>query len=158
MGRVSTAGPMGVQGPARGQQEEGVAMKYIFIQRLTRFVTNLALPLAMLSLLCTAVLPVQLLAQRASASQPAGKQLKLVLARQSTADPVEIMKHLSQNCPNISLTTNLKTSDYMLYAGGWSGSGYRFLVIAKGGDTIYGTQTVLLSNAVKNVCTFLKAR
>ena len=80
-----------------------------------------------------------------------------MLARQSTADPIEIMKHLSQKCPNITLTTNPRNSDYMLYAGGWSG-GYRFMVIAKGGDTIYATETVLLSNAVKNVCKFLDAR
>ena len=32
------------------------------------------------------------------------------------------------------------------------------MVIAKGGDTIYATETVLLSNAVKDVCKFLDAR
>jgi hypothetical protein len=82
------------------------------------------------------------------------KPLKLVLARQSTVDPTDIMKNLSEKCPSVSLTGNLKRSDYMLYAGGWSGE-YRFMVIAKGGDTIYATKTVLLSNAVKNVCKFL---
>jgi hypothetical protein len=130
-------------------------MKARIIRRVTRFATNVGLHLAIWSLLLAAVPPAQLFAQRAA--QPAGKQMKLVLARQSTADPIEIMKHLSQNCPNITMTTNSKTSDYMLYAGGWSG-GYRFMVIAKGGDTIYATETVLLSNAVKNVCKFLDAR
>lgn len=95
--------------------------------------------------------------QAQSALQHEGKQLKLVLARQSTADPVEIMKHLNQKCPNITLTTNPKNSDYMLYAGGWSG-GYRFMVIAKGGATIFATRTALLSNAVKDVCKFLDSR
>jgi hypothetical protein len=85
---------------------------------------------------------------------PPGKPLKIVLSRQSTVDPVEIMKHLSQKCPNVSLTTNPKRSDFMLHAGGWSGN-YRFLVIAKGGDTLYATQTTLLSNAVKDVCRYL---
>ncbi|MFZ0980721.1 MAG: hypothetical protein WAN23_15070 [Candidatus Acidiferrales bacterium] len=87
-------------------------------------------------------------------SAPSGKPLKIVLTRQSTVDPVEIMKHLSQKCPNVTLTTNPKRSDFMLHAGGWSGN-YRFLVIAKGGDTVYATQTTLLSNAVKDVCHYL---
>lgn len=85
------------------------------------------------------------------------KDLKIVLARQSTADPVQIMKHLNEKCPNVTLTTNPKQSDYMLYAGGWSGD-YRFMVIAHGGQTLYGTETALLSNAVKDVCKFLNAR
>ncbi|MGA8870919.1 MAG: hypothetical protein WB460_07270 [Candidatus Acidiferrales bacterium] len=89
-------------------------------------------------------------------STPAHKQLKIVLTRQSTVDPVEIMKHLSQKCPNVTLTTNPKRSDFMLHAGGWSGN-YRFLVIAHGGDTVYATETALLSNAVKNVCRYLDA-
>ena len=131
-------------------------MKGIIIQRVTRFASNVGLLLAIWSLFLTAAPPAPLFAQKAA--QPAGKQLKIALARQSTADPIEIMKHLSQNCPNITLTTNLKSSDYMVYAGGWSGAGYRFMVIAKGGDTIYATETVLLSSAVKNVCKFLDAR
>jgi hypothetical protein len=87
-------------------------------------------------------------------AQSAGKPLKIVLSRQSTVDPVEIIKHLGRQCPNVTITTNPKNSDYMLHAGGWSGS-YRFLVIAHGGDTIYATETTLLSNAVKDVCKFL---
>ena len=103
------------------------------------------------------LLPFTLAAQLFAQPAPRPGQLKLVLARQSTADPVQIMKHLNQTCPNITLTTNPKSSDYMLYAGGWSG-GYRFMMIAKGGDTIYAKETVLLSNAVKSVCKFLDAR
>ena len=86
-----------------------------------------------------------------------GKPLKLVMARQSTVPEVDIMKNFSEHCPNISITTNPQRSDYMLYAGGWSGE-YRFMVIAKGGDTLYATKTVLLSNAVKDVCKFLNSR
>lgn len=86
-----------------------------------------------------------------------GKHLKLVLARQSTVPAVDVMKNLSDKCPNITITTNPQRSDYMLYAGGWSGE-YRFMVIAKGGDTLYATKTVLLSNAVKDVCKFLNSR
>jgi hypothetical protein len=132
-------------------------MEEKIIRRVRRLAASVGLHLAIWPLLLIgAALPAQLFAQKAA--QPSGKQLKIVLARQSTADPIEIMKHLSQNCPNITLTTNLKSSDYMVYAGGWSGNGYRFMVIAKGGDTIYATETVLLSSAVKNVCKFLDAQ
>jgi len=85
------------------------------------------------------------------------RPLKLVMARQSTAPPVDVMKDFSERCPNVSFTTNERRSDYMLYAGGWSGE-YRFMVIGKGGDTLYVTKTVLLSNAVKDVCRFLNTR
>jgi len=90
-------------------------------------------------------------------SAPAGRPLKIVLSRQSNVDPVEIMKHLSEKCPNVTLTTNPHRSDFMINAQGWSGN-YRFMVIQKGGDTIYATQTALLSNAVKDVCHFLNTR
>jgi hypothetical protein len=89
----------------------------------------------------------------AAAPKPEPRSLKLVMARQSSVDPVEIIKHLDQKCPNVSITTNPRHSDYMLYAG-WAGN-YRLMVIKHGGDTIYATETVLLSNAVKNVCRFL---
>jgi hypothetical protein len=130
----------------------GNAMKKTLIRRLMNPALKVGLCCVAGSLFLAAT-PLQ--AQ--SAPQRDGKQLKLVLARQSTADPVEIMKHLSQKCPNITLTTNPRNSDYLLYAGGWSG-GYRFMVIAKGGATIFATRTALLSNAVKDVCKFLDAR
>jgi len=106
-----------------------------------------------------AVFAIVLFAGVAGAGQEysSGKHLKLVLARQSTVPMVEIMKNLSDHCPNVTMTTNPQRSDYMLYAGGWSGE-YRFMVIAKGGDTLYATKTVMLSNAVKDVCKFLNAR
>jgi len=105
-----------------------------------------------------AVLAIILFAGVAGAGQEyGGKHLKLVLARQSTVPEVDIMKNFSDHCPNVTLTTNPQRSDYMLYAGGWSGE-YRFMVIAKGGDTLYATKTVLLSNAVKDVCKFLGSR
>jgi hypothetical protein len=90
-------------------------------------------------------------------AQSAGRPLKLVLDRRSTVDPVGIVKNLSQKCPNVTLTSNAKQSDYMLSAWGWSGN-YRFMIIAKGGDQIFATQTSFLSNAVKDVCHFLNSR
>ena len=100
-----------------------------------------------------------LLASMAPLASPqyTAKPLRLVLDRRSTVDTVGIVKNLSQKCPNVTLTTNLQQSDYMLSAWGWSGN-YRFLIVAKGGDTIFATQTSFLSNAVKDVCHFLNKR
>jgi hypothetical protein len=99
-----------------------------------------------------------MLAGAAAAGQvPVGRPLKIVISRQSTVFPVDIMKNLSEKCPNVTITTNPQSSNYMLYAGGWSGE-YRFMVIAKGGDTIFATKTVMLSNAVKDVCKFLNSQ
>ncbi len=102
-----------------------------------------------------------LLLAGAAAAKPKSeiRPLKIVMARQSNVDPVEIIKHLDEKCPNVSITTNPNHSDFMLYAGwgpaaGWGGN-YRLMVIKHGGDTVYATETVLLSNAVKNVCRFL---
>ena len=86
-----------------------------------------------------------------------GKHLKLVLERHSTVPMVDLVKNFSEQCPNVTITTSRERSDYMLQAGGWSGE-YRFMIIAKGGDSIYATKTMLLSNAVKDVCKFLNAR
>jgi hypothetical protein len=86
-----------------------------------------------------------------------GRPLKLVLERHSTVPAVEVMKNLSDHCPNVTITTNPHNSNFMLSAGGWPGE-YRFMVIAKGGDAIYATKTVLLSNAVKDVCKFLNSQ
>jgi hypothetical protein len=125
-----------------------------FILKLTK---KSALPLVLLAVVLTALATAAPAQDKVPPPPPSGRQFRLVLARRSTADPVEIMKHLSQTCPNITMTTNSKSSDYMLYAGGWSGD-YRFMVIAKGGDTVYATETALLSNAVKDVCKFLNNR
>jgi hypothetical protein len=89
---------------------------------------------------------------------PVGKPLKLVMARQSNVPSVDVMKNLSEKCPNVTITTNPQRSDFMLYAIWTPDDRYRFEVIAKGGDSLYATKTVLLSNAVKDVCHFLNTR
>jgi hypothetical protein len=86
-----------------------------------------------------------------------GRAMKIFLARQSNVPAVDVMKNLSEKCPNVTITTNPQRSDYMLQAFGWPGDGYRFMIIAKGGDSLYATKTVLLSNAVKDVCHFLNS-
>jgi hypothetical protein len=105
------------------------------------------LPLAIVGLIFAAVVT----------AQPAARPIKVVLGPRSTADPFEVTKHFSQSCPNITITSNQKESDYMLVAGGWSGD-YRFMVIQKGGTVLYTTETALLSNSVKNICKFLNSR
>jgi len=91
-------------------------------------------------------------------ADPQGRQIRLLLGPQSNVDPVEIIKHLSQKCPNVVITHNRnpKASDYLLDAR-WAGD-YRFQVVAHGGDTVYVTETALLSNSVKDVCKFLNSR
>jgi hypothetical protein len=108
-------------------------------------------------LIAVIIAPVTPIVSVASAAPPPGRPMRVVLARQSNVDPVQIVKHFSSQCPNVTITTNPKGSDFMLAANGWSGD-YRFLVIAHGGDTIYATQTALLSNSVKDVCKFLSTR
>jgi hypothetical protein len=87
-----------------------------------------------------------------------GRPLKIFLARQSNVPSVDIMKNLSEKCPNVTITATPQKSDYMLKAFWSPDDRYRFEVVAKGGDSIYATKTVLLSNAVKDVCHFLNTR
>ena len=82
------------------------------------------------------------------------KPVRLFLSPRSTVPPPEILKHLGSHCPNVALTSEAKRSDYMLVAWGWSGN-YRFTLFQHGGDIVYGTSTVMLSNAVKDVCKYV---
>jgi len=90
----------------------------------------------------------------AAFAQP--KPVKLYIAPNSIVPQPDIMKHLVDKCPNVALTLDPKRSDFMLLAWGWSGN-YRFTVYQKGGVAVYGTSTVLLSNAVKDVCKFVNS-
>ena len=49
-----------------------------------------------------------------------------------------------------------KSQTFMLQAWGWSGN-YKFTVFQRGGTAVYGTATVTLSNAVKDVCHFFQS-
>jgi hypothetical protein len=136
-------------------------MKIIIPTYITQFARRVLLPIAALAIATAAVASAQ---QETApppaqpAAPPSGPHaLRLVLAPRSTADPFEVTKHFSESCPNVTITRNQKESDFMLVAGGWSGD-YRFLVVKKGGEVIYTTETALLSNSVKNVCKFLNSR
>ncbi|MGH9685177.1 MAG: hypothetical protein ACRD4S_16390 [Candidatus Acidiferrales bacterium] len=84
------------------------------------------------------------------------KPLRLVLSPASTIPSADIVKNLVSKCPNVSITLNSKKSDFMLEAGGWSGN-YKFTVFQKGGRAVFSTSTMMLSNAVKDVCRFVNS-
>lgn len=80
--------------------------------------------------------------------------VRLFLAPHSTVAPPDILKYTSEKCPNVSLTVNSRQSDYMLQAWGWSGN-YKFTLFRRGGQAVYSTSTMRLSNAVKDVCRYI---
>jgi hypothetical protein len=80
--------------------------------------------------------------------------VKLFMSPASNVPSAEVLKNLSDKCPNVSITLNSKESDYMLEAKGWPGH-YRFTLFKKGGDALYATQTQYLHNSVKDVCHYI---
>jgi hypothetical protein len=102
------------------------------------------------------VLSLLLLAGAANAG-PEPRPIKLVLSPSSTVFRADLVKHLVDKCPNVSITLDSKQSDYMLDAWGWSGN-YRFTVYKRGGDAVYSTSTWMMSNAVKDVCKFINVQ
>jgi hypothetical protein len=92
----------------------------------------------------------------AGAAQGQTQMVQLYVAPYSTVAIPDIMKNLVSRCPNATITIDPVKSDFMLQAGGWSGK-YKFTVFERRGTAIYGTTTVTLSNAVKDVCRFLES-
>ncbi len=88
-----------------------------------------------------------------AAVQAAPKPLKIFLSPASNVPKAEVMKNLSDKCPNVSITLDPKKSDFMIEAR-WVGR-YEFTVFKHGGDAVYGTQTSFLHNAVKDVCNYV---
>jgi len=92
----------------------------------------------------------------AGVAQEQTKAIQLYIAPDSTVAVPDIMKNLPSKCPGTTITIDPLKSDFMLQA--WGGSGnYKFTVFQRGGTAIYGTTTVTLSNAVKDVCHFLQS-
>jgi hypothetical protein len=92
----------------------------------------------------------------AGVAQGQTKTVQLYIAPDSTVALPDIMKNLVSKCPNTTITIDPQQSDFMLQAWGWSGN-YKFTVFQRGGTAVYGTTTVTLSNAVKDVCHFLQS-
>jgi hypothetical protein len=97
-----------------------------------------------------------LLLMGAGAAHAQARMVRLYIAPNSTVPAPDIMKNLVSQCPNTTITIDPKKSDFMLQAGGWSGS-YKFTVFQRGGTAVYATSTVMLSNAVKDVCHFVRS-
>lgn len=108
--------------------------------------TKLMLGAAMLSLLLAAGV--------GYAKQRLGPPVKIVLSPASRVPSADIMKNLQDRCPNVTLTLNSHESDYMLDARGWP-QHYRFTLYRKGGAAVFATSTIMLSNAVKDVCKYV---
>jgi hypothetical protein len=97
-----------------------------------------------------------LLLLSAGAAQAQNKTVRLYIAPNSSVPPPDIMKNLVSKCPNTTITIDPKKSDFMLQAWGWSGN-YKFTVFQRGGTAVYATTTMMLSNAVKDVCHFVNS-
>lgn len=100
------------------------------------------------------LLSLLLFAGAGNAKQRLGPPVKLVLSPASRVPAADIVKNLDDKCPNVTITLNSKDSDYMLDARGWP-ENYRFTLFRKGGTAVFATHTVLLSNAVKDVCKYV---
>lgn len=83
--------------------------------------------------------------------------VKLYLAPSSMVPQADIVRHLGNKCPNVTLTLDSKKSDYMLDARGWSGR-YKFTLYRHGGDAVFSTQTQMMSNSVKDVCKYINSQ
>lgn len=106
----------------------------------------------MKNLLLSAVLAA-LVGAAAVQAAPKPGPLKIFLSPASNIPKADVMKNLSEKCPNVSITLDPKKSDYMIEAR-WVGR-YSFTVFKHGGDAVYGTQTSFLHNAVKDVCHYI---
>jgi hypothetical protein len=94
---------------------------------------------------------------------PAQEQpVKLVLSQSSTVPSAGIIENLKSKCPNVTITLDSSKALYTLEAGAtrYEGTinGYKFTLFNRDGDAVYGTSTVKLANAVKDVCNFIKTQ
>jgi hypothetical protein len=95
----------------------------------------------------------------AACALPANAQnppIKIVMSPRQTVPLWDIEKNINEKCPNVKIVLDSRKSDYMLEALGWSGS-YHFTLFRKGGEVVFGTNTVMLSNAIKDVCKYMNA-
>lgn len=106
--------------------------------------------------LAASVLSLLLFAGVAHAKRPSYPPVKVVLSPASRVPSADIVKNMQQKCLNVTLTLNSKESDYMLDARGWP-QHYRFTLYRKGGTAVFATSTIMLSNAVKDVCRYINS-
>ncbi len=92
----------------------------------------------------------------AVAATAEAKPLRIFLSPSSTISSADIVKDLNTKCPNVSLTIDSRSSDYMLEATRWPDH-YKFTLFRRGGDAVFSTSTHLMSNSVKDVCHYVNA-
>jgi hypothetical protein len=88
-----------------------------------------------------------------TAKDPA-KPTKVVMSPASSVPTADVVRNFGSRCPNVTVTLDSTKSDFMLDAARWP-NGYKFTLFKKGGEAVFSTSTVLLSNAVKDVCNFV---
>lgn len=93
-------------------------------------------------------------AAAAYANPPQKTDVKFFMSPRSNVLTADVLRNLNEKCPGATIVLDSTKSDYMLEAIGWSGN-YRFTLYKKGGEAVYSTQTVMLSNSVKNVCKYV---
>jgi hypothetical protein len=88
--------------------------------------------------------------------------VKIVLSQSSTVPSAGIIENLKSKCPNVTITLDASKALYTMEAGAtrYEGTinGYKFTLFNGNGDAVYGTSTLKLSNAVKDVCNFIKTQ
>jgi hypothetical protein len=102
------------------------------------------------------ILAIALLAAVGTPAKDEGRPIKILMSPSSTVPRADVVRNLLNRCPNVTVTLEPKSSDFMLEAGGWSGA-YKFTVFKHGGEAVYSTSTVTLGNAVKDVCKYVNA-
>lgn len=103
---------------------------------------------------------VLLLALLCSVSIGQEKKILLFVTPTSNVSTAEIGKSLSSRCTEVSVTLDQGKSTYSLEAI-YNGSGparkpYKFSLFDQGGNYVFSTQTARLSNAVKDICSFVR--
>ena len=113
---------------------------------------------------CIASLAAVVVISVASIVSAQQKSVKIALTTSSTLASADIVKDMSKQCPNTTITLDLSKADYMLEAGGEGRTGngefvkYKFTLFNHDGDAVYSTSTLHLGNAVKDVCSFIKKK
>jgi len=92
-----------------------------------------------------------------------GSPTRIALTPSSNVPSAQIVKHLRSSCPDVVLTTDLAKADYTLEASesknaaGTRAFDFQFTLFNKDGDAVYTTSPRRITNAVKDVCTFIEA-
>jgi hypothetical protein len=98
-----------------------------------------------------------------SAFGQSNPQKRIALTSASNVTTGEVARELAKHCPEIKVTVDASKADYTLEAkfiqGTKSGNAYQsaeFTLFSLDGDVLFSTSTMLVKNAVKDVCSFIE--